>query len=153
MSLCCSITCPSASITSPAILNLLLCDFSVGVICHSQRETRPPLCLPRVRGRIKEGAIAWTWMSGIFTQCCVRMNDTDKLLQKNFLILFLLHFEIFFAKLIHLHEFDLVGVGEWRIDAFAIYELTGVRLNLHALVIEEEVDESFAGVRPRGFGS
>jgi hypothetical protein len=33
-------------------------------------------------------------------------------------------------------------------DASAIHELTGIRLNLHALVIEKKVDESLAGIGP-----
>jgi hypothetical protein len=69
------------------------------------------------------------------------------------MIFFFLRFVVFFAKLIHLHELDFVRIDEWRIDAFAIHELPGVRLNLHTLVIKEEVDESFAGTGPWRFGS
>src|SRR4249920_2745366 len=72
----------------------------------------------------------------------------SRLLQKNLLIFFLLNLVVFFAKLIHLHELDFVRIGERRVDASAIDELAGIRLNLHALVIEKKVDESFAGIGP-----
>src|SRR5687767_14807823 len=84
---------------------------------------------------------------------CRTMSGSRELLQKDFLILLLLYFVVFFAELIHLHELDLVGVGERRIYAFAIDELAGRRLDLHAFLVEEEVDKGLAGVGPRSLGS
>ena len=69
------------------------------------------------------------------------------------MVFFLLCLEILFAESVHLHELDLVGVGERGINAFADDEFAGVGLNLHALLVEKEIDERFGRGRAWRFGA
>src|ERR1041385_858241 len=75
------------------------------------------------------------------------------LLEKDFLIFLFFGFEIFLAEAVHLHELDLIGIGERRVDALTVDEFSGVGLNLHAFFVEEEVNKSLAGVRVGWLGA
>src|SRR5690349_18596115 len=104
--------------------------------CHSEAQPKNLGLDPSLSFRMTNHELQDTW-----------------LLEKDFLIFLLFRFEIFLAETVHLHELDLIGIGEGWVDAFAVDEFSGVGLNLHAFFVKKKVDKGLASVRVGWLGA
>src|ERR687898_25977 len=109
-SLCCSMMCPSASMTNSAIVmppDLML--LTAAAMC------RPDYDSVETGFRVFDPKLL-----------------VERSLQKNLLIFFLFDFVVFFAERVHLHELNLIGIGQRWINTLTIDELAGLCLDSHA---------------------
>src|SRR5687767_8185427 len=73
-------------------------------------------------------------------------TQEDQLTQKDLLVFLLLLGELFRIKVVHFNELNLVGVGQWWIDALTIYKLTQLGKDGHVFRAEEIIDQCFSCV-------